>query len=178
VVLDGDEPGDARRLDREGVEVDRRLARLIGAWILSAPLGSGIRMIGSLVAIPAEILNALRVLPRLLDEVQRVAEYTSALPRVDERIGAVAEDASVLPSMYERMASIEEAMPTLVDVQRRLADLPNTMEHLEGEMGGLGELLQRLLASLDQLDANVSSLREAVEPLARVADRLPLRGRC
>ena len=123
------------------------------------------------------LLDTLRVVPRLLAEVETIAASTASLPRVERAIDQVAEDASVLPAMYERMAAIEEAMPTLVDVQRRLADLPSTMEHLEGEMGGLGETLQRLLASLDQLDAHLASLRDAVEPLARVADRVPTRRR-
>jgi archaellum component FlaC len=123
------------------------------------------------------LLSALRVLPRILTEVEKIAVSTAPLPRVERSIDKVAEDTSVLPAMYERMAAIEEAMPTLVDVQRRLADLPGTMEHLEGEMGGLGETLQRLLAALEQLDAHVATLRDAVEPLARVADRVPGRRR-
>jgi chromosome segregation ATPase len=123
------------------------------------------------------IFDALRVVPRLLAEVEKIAASTAALPRVESAIDRVASDAAVLPAMYERMAAIESAMPTLVDVQRRLADLPVTMEHLEGEMTGLGETLQRLLASLDQLDAQVATLRDAVEPLARVADRVPTRRR-
>ena len=89
------------------------------------------------------IVGALKVLPRVLTEVQRIAEFTATLPRVEKSIDRVAEDTAVLPGMYERMAAIEEAMPTLVDVQRRLADLPGTMEHLEGEMGGLGETLKQ-----------------------------------
>lgn len=123
------------------------------------------------------LFDALRVVPRLLAEVEKIAVYTAALPRVESAIDKVAADAAVLPSMYERMAAIESAMPTLVDVQRRLADLPGTMEHLEGEMTGLGETLKRLLASLDQLDAQVATLRDAVEPLSRVADRVPSRRR-
>jgi hypothetical protein len=34
-------------------------------------------------------------------------------------------------------------------------------------------MLERLLASLDTLDANVAALRDAVEPIGRIADRLP-----
>ena len=132
-------------------------------------------MLGSLVAIPAEVLGALRALPTLLAQIERMAESTDSLPRMEKAIGQVERDAAVLPAMHESMSAIEEAMPTLVDVQRRLADLPSTMEHLESEMGGLGEVLEKLLGSLDRLDANVSSLREAVEPLARVADRLPIK---
>jgi len=129
----------------------------------------------SLVAAPAEVLAALRVLPHLLAYIERIAESTASLPRMEAAISKVADDASTLPAMHDSMAAIEAAMPTLVDVQRRLADLPRTMDHLEGEMGGLGETLRRLLASLDQLDDHVGTLRDAVEPLARVADRVPSR---
>ncbi len=40
-------------------------------------------------------------------------------------------------------------------------------------MGGLGGLLERLLASLDHLDENVGALQEALQPIGRIADRLP-----
>jgi hypothetical protein len=95
--------------------------------------------VGSLVAAPAEVLAALRVLPRLLAQIERITESTASLPRMEAAISKVADDASTLPAMHDSMATIEGAMPTLVDVQRRLADLPRTMDHLEGEMGGLGE---------------------------------------
>jgi len=135
------------------------------------------RVIGSVVSIPGEVLGALRVLPRLLTEVEKIARHTAALPRVEEAIGKVSGDTAVLPGMYERMAAIEEVMPTLVDVQRRLADLPSTMAAPRGRDGRPRRDAHRLLASLDQLDANVTSLRDAVEPLARVADRVPSRRR-
>jgi len=71
------------------------------------------------------------------------------------------------------MTEIESAMPTLVEVQQQLSDLPETMDELQARLGGLTEMLERLLASLDTLDANVAALRDAVEPIGRVADRLP-----
>jgi prefoldin subunit 5 len=75
--------------------------------------------------------------------------------------------------MYERMTGIESAMPTLVEVQQHLADLPETMDELQARLGGLSDMLERLLASLDTLDANVAALREAIQPIGRIADRLP-----
>jgi hypothetical protein len=47
------------------------------------------------------------------------------------------------------------------------------MDELQARLGGLTEMLERLLGSLDQLDANVASLKEAIEPIGRIADRLP-----
>jgi len=55
----------------------------------------------------------------------------------------------------------------------QLADLPETMDELQARLGGLTGMLERLLSSLDTLDANVAALRDAVEPIGRVADRLP-----
>ena len=126
--------------------------------------------LGSLTAIPADVIGSLRALPRLLAQIEehtaRVAEATGPLPQV-------ADATQVLPPMYERMSEIESAMPTLVEVQQQLADLPSTMDELQARLGGLSETLERLLASLDTLDANVAALREVVQPIGRIADRLP-----
>ena len=69
------------------------------------------------------------------------------------------------------MAQIEAAMPTLVEVQQQLADLPRTMVELQERLGGVSDTLERLLASLDTLDANVGSLHGSIEPIGRIADR-------
>jgi len=44
---------------------------------------------------------------------------------------------------------------------------------LDGHIGQLSTLRERLLGSLEKLDGNVTSLQAAVEPLGRVADGLP-----
>jgi hypothetical protein len=71
------------------------------------------------------------------------------------------------------MAQIEAAMPTLVEVQQQLAELPRTMDELQERLGGVSATLERLLSLLDTLDANVGSLRGSIEPIGRIADRLP-----
>jgi len=126
-----------------------------------------------LSALPVDLLGALRVVPRLLAQIESIAESTRSLKRIEAAIDRVAEDASVLPTLDERMAQIEAAMPTLVDVQQQLADLPRTMDELQERLGGVSDILERLLALLDTLDANVGSLRGSIEPIGRIADRLP-----
>jgi hypothetical protein len=100
------------------------------------------------------------------------AGHTAALPELQRQMGEVARATTTLPAMDQRMATIEDAMPVLVEVQQHLADLPSTMESLQSRIGGLSEILERLLGSLDQLDDNVSSLRESTQPIGRMADKL------
>lgn len=103
----------------------------------------------------------------------RIGEDTSALPRVGERIDHLAGAVEVLATMDERMATIEAAMPVLVEVQQHLARLPDTIETLGGDLNKLSELLAHMLSSLDRLDASVALLHSSVEPLGRIANRLP-----
>lgn len=127
-------------------------------------------------AVPGDALRALRLVPEILEStremashtalladvsaaLQRVAADTAALPAMRRDMARVAERIDLLESMEQRMAGIEEAMPVLVEVQRHLAQLPETME--------------KLLTALDKLDENVAALQVAVEPMGRLAGRLP-----
>jgi uncharacterized phage infection (PIP) family protein YhgE len=174
-----------------------------------------------LVAVPAEVANALKGIGLLVERIGEVATATGVLPgmaaaieQVNRRLGDVAENTSELHPLREnieavrgdlhplqvlvdemgevakataplpqvqgdiarmdgRMATIEDAMPVLVEVQKTLVTLPQTMETLGTGLTQMSALLEQLLASLGRLDENVSSLQDAVEPLGRVADRLP-----
>ena len=129
--------------------------------------------IGTLIAIPSDVVGSLRALPRLFAQIEAIATHTAQVAEATRPLPSVADDTTVLPPMYERMTGIESAMPTLVEVQQQLADLPATMDELQARIGGLSEMLERLLASLDTLDTNVAALSEAVQPIGRIADRLP-----
>ncbi len=153
-----------------------------------------------LVALPAELVVALRqlstmndrldemseftaVLPDVLDSISKVADDTAALKALrrdmgrmattTQSLGEMAEATDVLPGMDERMATIERSMPVLVEVQQHLARLPETMDTLGNGLTELSGLMAKLLQSLDRLDRNVDSLRSSVEPLGRIAERLP-----
>ena len=119
-----------------------------------------------LIAVPGELVAALRVLPEVLDalrevrsDTRRMADNTDALPDVQEHLAEVAAQASVLPPMDERMAHIEAAMPVLVEVQQHLARLPETIEGLNAGIAELVGLMERL--------------SDLLEPLGRLADRVP-----
>ena len=95
-----------------------------------------------------------------------MADNTAELPDVRAQLEQVAETTSVLPQMDQRMATIEEAMPVLVEVQQHLARLPETIE-------GLNRGIVELVGLMDGLQASLGQLHESLEPLGRLADRLP-----
>jgi hypothetical protein len=120
----------------------------------------------AIVTAPGELAAGLRVLPEVLhvlrdvrEDTRRMADNTDSLPEVREHLAEVADMVRVLPPMDERMAHIEEAMPVLVEVQQHLARLPESIEGLNTGMGELVTLIDRL--------------HESLEPLGRLADRLP-----
>jgi len=142
---------------------------------LAAPAG----VLGALQQVPLllqrieSIAVATRALPEMRDAIQRVERDTSALPELRKDMAKVAAATDVLPTMLEHMAAIESAMPVLVEVQQHLAVLPEATEALGTGLGSLAALLDRLLASLEQLDANVHGLHSSLQPLGRIAERLP-----
>jgi hypothetical protein len=85
----------------------------------------------------------------------------------------VREATDVLPAMDSRMAHIEDSMPVLVEVQQHLSMLPETMETLGTGLQQLAALMERLLGSIETLDGNVKELKGSLEPIGRVADKLP-----
>jgi DNA repair ATPase RecN len=125
------------------------------------------------VSLPADVVNSLLLLPAMAERLDEIATHTADLAAVREAIEGVKQDTSVLPgvdeatsSLDERMRTIEEAMPALLEVQQRLTDLPEILDQL-------GTLMERLLASMDRLDERVGTLQSSMEPLGRLADRLP-----
>ena len=126
-----------------------------------------------IISAPGELVAAVRVLPEVLealtkvgDDTRKMAENTSELPEVRARLDEVSERAAVLPPMDERMETIEAAMPVLVEVQQHLAKLPETIDGLNARIAELVVLMERLEESLGQLHGSL-------EPLGRLADRIP-----
>jgi hypothetical protein len=116
--------------------------------------------------VPGELAAGVRVLPEVLavlrevrEDTRRMADNTDSLPEVRDALAEVARATRVLPLMDERMAHIEEAMPVLVEVQQHLARLPESIEGLNAGMSELVGLMDRL--------------HESLEPLGRLADRVP-----
>jgi DNA repair ATPase RecN len=126
-----------------------------------------------LVSLPADVVNALLLLPVVAERLDEVAEHTADLAPVREAIQGVRHDTSVLHGVNEatstieaRMRTVEDAMPALMEVQQRLTDLPETIDRLAA-------LMERLLASMDRLDNQIGSLQSSLEPVGRLAGRLP-----
>jgi hypothetical protein len=150
----------------------------------------GIPGIDRLSALPSDVIEGLRTIPRIVESTRRIEGHTSdlaivaralegvkrdteALPGIRADMAAVAEQTSVLHGMDGRMATIEEAMPVLVEVQRHLAKLPETIEALDEKIGRMSDLMEKLMVALDELNGSVASLHGAVEPMGRLASRVP-----
>lgn len=140
--------------------------------------------------LPADVIGALRMVPEIVENtramerhtsvlvdvatvLRRVAEDTKALAPLRDDMASVAEATSVLEAMDNRMAAIQEAMPVLVEVQRHLTQLPETMGHLDEGLMRLSGLVERILIALEELNDSVDTLQVAVEPMGRLASRMP-----
>ena len=108
--------------------------------------------LGAVTGLPADAIAALRQLPDIAENTRVMKEHTAALERVADALDRVAADTGVLRKMDKRMAAIEKRMPLLADVQRDLSELP--------------EIIEGLKTSAD-------TLHQAVQPLGRLAGRVP-----
>jgi len=112
-----------------------------------------------IVSLPAELVAHLRVLPRIAERLASVSRHTEGMKQNTDVLAQVAADTKALGELREqmarideRMATIEAAMPVLVEVQQHLAQLPEAIERLCTLMEGL---------------------EGSLEPIGRVAGRLP-----
>jgi hypothetical protein len=119
-----------------------------------------------LISAPNELLSVVGLLRKIGDNTREMAESTRVLEQLRSDMSRVAETTAVLGPMDERMAAIEAAMPVLVEVQKSLARLPDTAERLDAG-------LAQLMTMLDRLFVTIEDLHRSIEPLARVAQRLP-----
>jgi gamma-glutamyl phosphate reductase len=129
----------------------------------------GLPSIDRLSSLPADLHKALGTVPEIAKNtallrniarlLEQVAGDTDALLGIRKDMAQVAKATGVLGAMDDRMAAIEEAMPVLVEVQRHLAELPETVG--------------QLLTALDELNRSVDTLQGAVEPMGRLANRVP-----
>jgi hypothetical protein len=122
---------------------------------LPNPLGGG-----------AELVGALRVLPKIAENTRSMARDTKALSELRRDIAKVAERTEGITTIDARMANIEAAMPMLVDIQKDLANLPDVIARLDDRIGKLSLLLAELATSMEELHGSLT-------PLGRLAGRLP-----
>jgi hypothetical protein len=150
----------------------------------------GIPRLDRIAALPSDVIEALRTLPRIFENTRGIEEHTvrlvdiarflegvksdtEALPPLREDMARVAEATSVLRGMDRRMTTIEEAMPVLVKVQKHLDRLPETMERLDDRIERLSGLMENLLTALEALNTSVDTLHGGMQPMARLASRVP-----
>jgi hypothetical protein len=117
-------------------------------------------------ALPTDTTRALRMIPEIAENTKAMEEHTALLADVVGKL-------TVLETMDARMAAIEEAMPVLVEVQRHLAQLPETMDRLDESLERLSGSMEKILVAVDGLDQSVETLQGAVEPMGRLASRVP-----
>jgi hypothetical protein len=117
-------------------------------------------------ALPTDVVAAIRMIPDITENTRRIAEHTAVLSQVLRQV-------EVLETMDARMAAIEEAMPVLVEVQRHLAQLPETMGRLDEGLARLSVLMEKMVATIDGLNESVKALESSIEPLGRLASRVP-----
>lgn len=119
-------------------------------------------------------IDALGADTRRLPGVEAALERLAvAMADMSTELSRVVDATDVLPTMDARMAKIEGSMPVLVEVQQHLSRLPETIETLGDGIDRMAALMDHLLSSIDALDANVGSLRTSLEPIGRIADRVP-----
>ena len=121
--------------------------------------------------LPSEVVNALRTLPVIAERLEEVASHTQVLATIRDDVADISQ--TRMAGIDERLETIEKAMPVLVEVQQHLARLPETMQRLDDGITGLTELLGHLVKSIETLDTKMGTLQESVEPVGRLADKLP-----
>jgi hypothetical protein len=136
--------------------------------------------IDRILGLPGDLVTGVQQLPRMAGSLEsmlailaRVAADTRALPALRRDMKSVGEATAILEPMDARMANIEKTMPILVEVQRHLAQLPETIDSLDARIGRLSDVLEKMLETMTQLDTSVVGLQGAVEPVGRLAGRLP-----
>jgi prophage DNA circulation protein len=140
-------------------------------------------MIPEIVENTRRMARHTEVLEDVAAALRDVTSHTKSIPPMDWEVSeisgkltvleTVAAELSVLQTMDARMAEIEAAMPVLVDVQRHLAQLPETMDRLDDALVRLSGLMEQILAALGTLNGSVEQLQSAVEPMGRLANRVP-----
>jgi predicted nuclease with TOPRIM domain len=114
----------------------------------------------------AELVSALRYLPRIAENTASMAKDTRALADLRTNIARVAERTEGIKTMDARMANIESTMPVLVDVQKDLAAVPEMIAKLD-------DRIEKLSVLLEELAKSVEGLQRSITPLGRIAGRLP-----
>ena len=162
--------GEVGRVGHDAAVAPRPLDRILG---LPADLSALLAHIPAIARNTKAIEDHTAQLNEVASSLQRVAGDTSTLPDVRDNLLLVAETTATLQPMSDRLASIEEAMPVLVEVQKQLVELPAVMERLDEGIGRLCSLMDKTVKSIDDLGEQIETLQGSLEPVGRLASRVP-----
>ena len=123
-----------------------------------------------------ESLRQLGALDEALTEIAQVAEAVARLAQITEHLPQLVQATEALPQLTESASSL----PELVKAASALPDLPERVRAVEGLVESAVGNLDRLEPSLDQLGTQIAELQrvvaglgEALEPIGRLAGRMP-----
>jgi hypothetical protein len=122
---------------------------------LTVPVTSPLALVGAL----RELVDALKVLPAMAEDVRRMREAVERMTEDTAVLPGVLEATGRLDAIEDRMREIAGTMPEVEELKDLLEPLPATMAEL--------------IVVLEGLHATTSGLGVAMEPIARVADRIP-----
>jgi hypothetical protein len=121
-----------------------------------------------------EVLKTLGRMDRRLVGVER---NTNTLPSIESHLATVDVSTATLPGVLEEMHRMSAAVEEMRDATVMIAELVPVLVELQASLVDLPETLSALHAELHSLQATVTGLTEAVEPMGRVAARMPRRRR-
>ncbi len=133
----------------------------------------GIGTVVRLLTLPVDLVAVVDHLPSIARSTNEMERHTAQLEEVSRSLERVADAAAVLKPMDGRMATIEQSMPVLVDVQKQLAELPDVMKRLDAGVERLAGLMEETLSSIDELSQTITTLHGSLEPVGRLASRVP-----
>lgn len=127
------------------------------------------------VAVVPQAIEAILVLPSMIEQLDRICRNTDALPGVLANLERVAADTSVLPGMQDEIGTMNG---TVVRMQE---DTGMIAIHIP-KLVVLEQSLPAMVPVLEDIDRTVQRLADVAEPLqgaaqrfGRFTDRLPQR---
>lgn len=121
-----------------------------------------------------EVLKTLGRMDRRLVGVER---HTNTLPSIESHLATVEVSTATLPGVLEEMHRMSAAVEEMRDATVKIAELVPVLVELQASLVDLPETLSALHTELHSLQGTVTGLTEAVEPVGRVAARVPRRRR-
>jgi hypothetical protein len=121
-----------------------------------------------------EVLKTLGRMDRRLVGVER---NTNTLPSIESHLATVEVSTATLPGVLEEMHRMSAAVEEMRDATVKIAELVPVLVELQASLVDLPETLSALHTELHSLQGTVTGLTEAVEPVGRVAARMPRRRR-